>query len=82
MQIVYLALAFGSASAFVAPAAQAAQVVIRDALGHLEQSGIGAEEVIPDVFTGFHRIFLVLTVDRFVHPLSEHAVFIHISKIY
>ena len=61
--------------AVVVPAAgQVAQLVVGQVLDHRAQPRVAAEEVLPDVRAGLHRVGLELAVRRGVHLVDQHAV--------
>ena len=58
----------------VAPPGQDPQLLVGQVVDELAQSGVGAEEVLPDVGAGLHRVALVLAVDGGRHLVEQRPV--------
>ncbi len=58
----------------------AGELLVGKMLDHLEQAGIGAEEVLPEVSAALDEIFLVLAVADLAHALDQQAVAIVLDE--
>ncbi len=58
----------------VAAERQLLQLLIREMFDHLEQSRIGAPEVLADVGARLDGVLLILAVDDLAHPANEQAL--------
>ena len=50
-------------------------------LNHFQQARIAAEQVLTEIGSAFHEIFLVLSVTHFAHTLDQEAVAIILDKV-
>ncbi len=64
----------------VAPKSQAGELIVRQMLDHFEQTRIGAEQVLPEVGSALHEIFLVLSVAHFTHAADQQAIAIILDE--
>ena len=55
---------------------QLLQLLVRQVLDHVEQPGVFAPELLPDVLTGLDGVLLILAIDYFAHALDEQSVLI------
>ena len=59
---------------------QLLQLLVGEVLDHLEQSRVGAPEVLAHVGAGFDGVLLVLAVDDFAHALDQQALGIALEQ--
>ena len=64
----------------VASKPHAGELLVREMLNHLQQTGIGAEKVVPEVSAALHEVFLILAVGDLAHPLDQQSVTIILDK--
>ena len=50
------------------------ELLVRKMLDHLQQTRIGAEEILPEVCAAFDEIFLILAVGDLAHAVDQQAV--------
>ena len=59
---------------------QARKLVVRKMFDHLQQAGISAEQVLPEIGAALDEIFLVLTVADFAQPPDQQAIAIVLNE--
>src|SRR5208337_2141849 len=57
----------------------AGELLVRKMLDHLQQPGIGAEKILPEIRAALHEIFLVLAVGDLAHAPDEQAIAIGLN---
>ena len=58
----------------------AGELLVRKMLDHLEQAGIGAEEILAEIGAALDEIFLILAVGDLAHAPDEQAVAIGLNE--
>src|SRR5260370_21473719 len=59
----------------------AGELLVRKMLHHLEQPGIGAEEILPEIRAALDEIFLVLAVGDLAHASKKHTIAIGLNEL-
>src|SRR5271169_5359400 len=63
----------------VAAEAHAGELLVRKMFDHLEQPGIGAKKILPEIGAAFDKIFLILTVRDLAHAPDKQAIAIGLN---
>jgi hypothetical protein len=57
------------------------QLFVRQVLDHLQQAGIGAPEVLPDVRARFDGVLLILAIDDLAHTTHQQSLGIFFEQV-
>src|SRR5208282_355171 len=64
----------------VASEAHAGELLVRKMFDHLQQAGISAEKILPEIRAALDEIFLILSVGNFAHAADEQAIAIGLNE--
>ena len=59
----------------------ARQLVVGEMLDHLQQPGIGAEQILPEIGSALDKIFLILPVADFAQPPDQQAIAVVLNEV-